>query len=90
MNIGRIIGYEVGLEIIHDTNKHEGDFGELTVTADTVIASMTWADGFEVTPANTDWSDLGSITAPAKLGGRFTDITLTSGKAYARKLSKTN
>lgn len=52
------------------------------VIADAVISAVTYVTGYDITG---DWTDLDTIPAGAVLAGRFTTLTLTSGKVILHK-----
>ena len=69
-----------GQEVVTDTANHKGSFTGMLVIADTVVASMSWKDGYSTGAGSLDWSEFTSIPAGAYLPGDFTDIELTSGE----------
>ena len=64
------------------TTARTGQFQAMQVVAAAVVASMTWNSGY---PSTNDWSALGTIPAGTILYGRFTALTLTSGKVVLYK-----
>ena len=77
-----LLGVRGGV-VISDTNPHTGRFVSLQIMSDTVVGAMVWSDGARM---EGDWTDLGTILAGTIIGGLFSSITLSSGKAIAYSL----
>lgn len=72
-----------GQTVITDTTPATGQFYAMQVIADAVVASMTFEPDYD---SSGDWSDLGTIPAGTTICGRFSALTLTSGKVILHHL----
>lgn len=68
--------------LLHSAGSVTGDFAGMLVITDTVVANMTWANGYL---ADNSWATLGTIPAQTYIPGHFTQIQLTSGKVILAK-----
>ena len=67
-----------GQKVVTTTAATTGNFFAVQVVADAIISAVTFQHNYEITGS---WTSLGTIPAGTVLYGRFSSLTLTSGKA---------
>lgn len=67
-----------GQSVVTGNGTNTGSFFAMQVVADAVVASMTYEPDYG---SKGNWTSLSTIPAGTTLFGKFSQLTLTSGKA---------